>query len=342
MSCPLPFSKIRSVLTRIPARFDTLEFIEACPNSGRTASGSGCRVVRAGSRAACGKGVAEFARAFPKDLERANTGSPARWKQVQRVADEPEFFDAVGSEPEPDAVRPGHISIAEWLGTDDFKHCWSVHEAAVGTGNLYYRPTDAGVVMVVLVKEAPCLVGFRTSQGDAGHMLRPGMAPPSLDEVKQRWEECLRWLGTVRRESDEERGVAEWIGTALRQHLILPELGQDWVFLNQEWRFLMEYAKGKKSDVLAVHLPSGTLGMVEFKDARSKRGEALEQLRLYRRLWRRDTTLLAPLFTKVIQAQGTLYGNERATKCTITTEDAVTFFGIARPGRIAVERVSKP
>ena len=66
-----------------------------------------------------------------------------------------------------------------------------------------------------------------------------------------------------------------------------------WVFLHQEWRF----ASGGKCDVLAVHLASKRLGIIEFKSDRMKLDDARAEVDEYGRDWLRDAAELAPFFT---------------------------------------------
>lgn len=118
---------------------------------------------------------------------------------------------------------------------------------------------------------------------------------------------------------------------ALRDELRLPALGEGWVLLHHEWRFRAEGRRGLKCDLLAVHLPSGRLGIVELKDADSKLLGAEEQVRGYAALWSRDARELAPVFTQQLQAMGRLYGNTAASLCTLRPWDARLFVGVVGP-----------
>ncbi|MBX3192835.1 MAG: hypothetical protein KF819_37975 [Labilithrix sp.] len=80
--------------------------------------------------------------------------------------------------------------------------------------------------------------------------------------------------------------------------LWLPELGPSWVFLSHEWRFIDDAGIGRKSDVLAVELSTGRLGIVELKDADAKLHDARAQVDGYAEWWQRDAAELAPLFTE--------------------------------------------
>jgi hypothetical protein len=120
---------------------------------------------------------------------------------------------------------------------------------------------------------------------------------------------------------------------ALHGQLWLPDLGEGWVFLAQEWRFLNPYGTGKKSDVLALHLPTGRAGIVEFKSSEDALDEARDQVHEYGQYWQRDAATLAPFFTKLIQAMGTAYGNHDAASGRVSTEPPRLFVGVASPER---------
>lgn len=149
------------------------------------------------------------------------------------------------------------------------------------------------------------------------------------------------WLPSVKRASDEERSVIPWIRRALQDHLALPGMrgmdksGGEWLFLNQEWRFVRDDGGGRKSDILAVHWPSRRLGIVEVKDSRAKRGEAIAQVNEYGRYWQRDAEALAPFFTETLNVMGRLYGNEWASTAVVSEAPAALFF--ARKGFLAME-----
>jgi hypothetical protein len=149
------------------------------------------------------------------------------------------------------------------------------------------------------------------------------------------------WLPSVKRASDEERSVIPWIRRALQDHLALPGMrgmdksGGEWLFLNQEWRFVRDDGGGRKSDILAVHRPSRRLGIVEVKDSRAKRGEAIAQVNEYGRYWQRDAEALAPFFTETLNVMGRLYGNEWASTAVVSEAPAALFF--ARKGFLAME-----
>ena len=238
------------------------------------------------------------------------------------------------------AVVSGHRKSVAWMDSAEF-HAYSQRcDAVLGRGRLYFRATGSGVVQVVLDSEAPGFVGFRTGADDNGYRLRPGAGLPGMPELQDRWQAFRRWLPSVRRESSEEKAVIRWLHQCLRGQLQLRELGTGWVFLNQEWRFLDAAGKGKKSDVLAVHLPSGRLGIVECKDDVGKRDAAVEQLETYAQAWERDAPVLAPFFTQQLQAMGRLHGSARARALQeVRTGAAAQFFAWPRFGGMAIERI---
>jgi PD-(D/E)XK nuclease superfamily len=226
----------------------------------------------------------------------------------------------------PLAVRQGQWEAVRWMATAEFASLKAAYDSVVGEGGVYFRPTARGVVVISLDDAAPGYVGFRTADDDDGHVLKPRSPTPRVEEVRRRYEAFRAWLPTVARESREERAVIPWIRAALRNRLVLPGMGDEWVLLNQEWRFLDKDGRGKKSDVLAVHLASGRLGIVEAKDDRSKRSLAADQARAYLEFWRRDAQDLAPFFTETLRTVGQLYGNDLATSASVSTEPAAMFF----------------
>ncbi len=238
------------------------------------------------------------------------------------------------------AVVAGHRKAVAWMHTDAFQAYARRCDAVLGAGRVYFRATGSGVVQVILSDDAPGFVGFRTDSKDQGYLRRPGRPLPSDTELADRWRSFRRWLPSVRRESAEEQVVIHWMHKALRKQLRLPELGDGWVLLNQEWRFLDGAGKGKKSDVLAVHVASGRLGIVECKDDSAKRDAAVEQLELYAGAWTRDRSVLAPFFNSQLHAMAKVYGADaQVSSVTLSEGAAAQFFAWPRFGGMAVERI---
>ena len=107
-------------------------------------------------------------------------------------------------------------------------------------------------------------------------------------------------------------------------------LYRDWLFLNQEWRFVMPDRRGRKSDILAVHSTTGQLGIIEAKDDRAKRPEAEDQLETYATAFASDAPELAELFTAQLNVLAKLYGSPAAEQLQVSTRQAQRFF--AYPG----------
>ena len=249
---------------------------------------------------------------------------------------------AVGFRPTGDVVTAGHRRTIAWMATPAFRRIVEVHEEALGPARIYFRPTDSGVVMIGLHDRAPRYVAFRTSRRDQGFKLGRTATAQTVDDVRRRWTAFEKWLPTVKGPKDEERGLIPLLRRALRNQLWLDELGDGWVFLHQEWRFVDETGGGNKSDFLAVHLPTGQIGIVEFKSSPSKLDEARHQVRQYGRYWSRDADELAPFFTDLLRAMGGLYGNGRAAEAVVSTAEAQLFVGVASPheARVTVHGLS--
>jgi hypothetical protein len=231
------------------------------------------------------------------------------------------------------ALSDGHRRITAWMATDDFRELVARHEAALGDrATIYFRPTDRGLVRIALHPSAPGYVGFRRGENDNGYLVLPERRAQTVEELRTHFEEFEVWLQTVRRSSNEERGVISWLRLALQRNLWLPELGEAWAFLHQEWRFADAAGRGKKTDVLAVHLPTGRLGIVEFKSSDSERASAQKQVEAYAAFWKRDAEELAPWFTDLIRALGRAYGNYEAAVATVTRQPAALYVGTASPG----------
>jgi hypothetical protein len=227
-------------------------------------------------------------------------------------------------------VTAGHHRVVPWMETEAFPELVRLHEAALGgRATVYFRPTDKGIVRIVLHPSAPGYVGFRTAHNDNGYLVRPGSPVPTLEALRSQFAAFEAWLPSVARGSSEERGVMPWIRAALQQHLRLPALGHGWVFLHHEWRF----SSGTKSPVLAVHAPTGQLGIVELKSQSSDLANARKQVEDYAAHWRRDAHLLAPHYTRLLRALGRAYHNDEAVRSTVTTAPAALFVGTASESR---------
>lgn len=238
------------------------------------------------------------------------------------------------------AAQQSHRDCVDWMRSRDFVEYKKLCDEIIGPGKLYFRATGNGIVQIALVDDAPGYVGFRTCRSDRGHLLKPHNPLPGREHLERRWQKFCDWVTTVRRTSTEEQAVIPWIRRALTKELRLEEMGDGWVFLNQEWRFLDADGKGKKSDVLAVHLSTERLGIVEFKDARLRRGEAVSQIADYRDFWMRDREMLARFFTALLRAMGQLYGNDEAVEGRVRPTEPVLFFGCPDDNGIHIERLT--
>ncbi len=170
------------------------------------------------------------------------------------------------------------MEVLEWMRTPEFRQYKVLCDEIIGPGMIYFRATNTGVVQIVLSDTCPAYVGIRTHNGDPAHCLTPSAALPDREKLQARWEGFQRWILSVKRISVEERAVIPWVRRALNASLYLDGIDEGWAFLNQEWRFLDHDGKGKKSDVLAVHIPTGRLGIIEAKDSEARRAEAHLQL----------------------------------------------------------------
>lgn len=232
------------------------------------------------------------------------------------------------------AATTGHRRIVSWMATPMFRELVAVHQAALGSrATIYFRPTDKGLVRIALHLDAPGYIGFHKRADDEDNLFRSSDTVPTIPEIRSHFALFELWQKGVRRSSDEERGVIPWLRAALTNHLWLPELGEGWVFLHQEWRFIGSLGAGKKSDVLAVHLPTGQLGIVEFKSHALDLAQARAQVAQYAELWDRDAQDLAPLFTDLLRALGLAYGNEQAANVVVEAKAAALFVGIASTGK---------
>jgi hypothetical protein len=228
-------------------------------------------------------------------------------------------------------VTDGHRRAIAFMATPMFRSLVETHRAASrGRGTVYFRPTDEGLVRIALHPAARAYVGFRTHANDDGHVITDFVNLPTLADTEARFAGFERWLPSVKRTSDEERGVIAWLAPCLERGLALPDrldLGAGWVFLHHEWRF----ASGGKCDILAVHLPSERLGIIECKSDRMKLDDAREEVDEYERDWLRDAAELAPFFTALLRAMGSAYGNDLAAMGTVVAGPAELFVGVAAP-----------
>ena len=224
------------------------------------------------------------------------------------------------------ALTPHHWAALRWLTSPVFAEMKAAYDRAFGPGAVYFRLVGGALNAIALHPNAASYVGYRTSYKDRSFILRPGMSVPSVADLRQRRAGFEAWLPTVRRVSVEERAVIPCLRRALQSQLWLHELGPGWAFLNQEWRFHGDDGRGRKSDVLAVHLPTGTLGIVEAKSRPKLLAAAEEQVRQYQRYWLRDQHELAPFFTELLQTMGRLYGNDDAARASVEKIPSKAFF----------------
>jgi len=326
MSCEMADARVEVILRALPAEFSTDQFIAACPSSGGTDTGAKCPVVRQGNRSLCGRRLGKYSRENPGRVAKTDEGPPAWWSQRDGTAAHTTPRATVpASSASRSPVRQGHVDAVRWMATPEFAAIHRAHEVALGLGAVYFRPTNKGVVTLALDPNAPRFVGFRGSDDDESYRLRPG-ARVEVDELRARRGAFRTWAAGLPQAKDEERAVVRWLGDALRSKLELPGMSGPWLLLHQEWRFVTPNGNGRKADVLAVHQPTGRLGIIEAKDTASKGPEASTQLRDYACFWRRDAAALAPFFTSLLRAEGRLYGNAWASAATLSPEPAATFF----------------
>lgn len=237
----------------------------------------------------------------------------------------------------PPAVTPGHRAAVQWLASPKFAEIKAAYDLACGPGAVYFRAVDGVINVISLHPSAPRYLGHRTSTADKGYILKPTTAVPDVQELRRRDAEVTRWLLSVGHPKAEEQAVMPWLRGALTGHLWLPDLGPGWALLNQEWRFVDDDGQSRKSDVLAVHLPTGQLGIVEAKSRDAQLPEARLQVRDYARLWRQHARELAPLFTEMLRAMGGLYANPAAAQATVATSPAALFVAAPGPTGLRVE-----
>ena len=237
------------------------------------------------------------------------------------------------------SVRQGHKDTVRWMNSESFTEMKLLFDRVTGKGGVYFRPTDRGVVIIVLDEEASSYVSFRTEAEDQAYLLAVGSPVPAEDDLRRRYRAFAIWLAGVQRSSEEERAVIPWIRSSLSSNLLLPGMDSQWLFLNQEWRFQDENGKAKKSDVLAVQMPTGRLGIIEVKNSYSGKERALEQIRQYGSFWQRDQKELQSFFTDVLNMMGKLYDNQWAMTAQVSNEPAALFFAYPGPSGLCIEQM---
>lgn len=232
------------------------------------------------------------------------------------------------------SVTQGHRRVVAWMATSALRDLVDIHRVACGSKmSIYFRPTDQGLVRLALHPQAPGYVGFRTDAKDKTYLLRPGCLIPWEAMLQERVRAFEAWLPKMKRASDEEQGVIPWLRAAVDGDLSLPSLGDGWVFLHQEWRWTMK-GTSQKSDVLAVHVPTGRLGIVEFKSTKYELSTARQQVDQYAGYWGHQAQELAPFFTDLLRAMGAAYGNEAMCRGRVDAGPAQLFVGVASPQRV--------
>ena len=84
------------------------------------------------------------------------------------------------------AVKNGHRKTIQWMASEQFSELKQLYDRVFGDGGVYFRPTDIGVVVIVLDEDAKGYVGFRTDKYDLGYILKVGSLVPIEDELQQR------------------------------------------------------------------------------------------------------------------------------------------------------------
>jgi hypothetical protein len=231
-------------------------------------------------------------------------------------------------EPGP-CVTPGHRKMVAWMATPAFRDIVRLHQEACGsTMSIYFRPTDQGVVRLALHPKAPAYVGFQRGDADSSYTLCPGGLVPTVKALQKLVRAFEAWLPQVTRPSMEERGVIRLLRDAVDGDLSLPWLGDGWVLLHHEWRWAGRGA-GKKADILAVHVPTKQLGIVEFKSDEADLPESRVQVDQYGGFWKQQAGELAPFFSQLLQTMGAVYGNDMMRQGAVEAKPAQLFVGIA-------------
>lgn len=232
------------------------------------------------------------------------------------------------NEPGP-CVTQGHRNMVAWMATPAFHEIVRLHQEVCGSKmSIYFRPTAQGVVRLALHPKAPAYVGFQNGDDDSSYTLRPGCLVPTIESLQERVCAFEAWLPQVKRPSIEEQGVIRLLRDAVDGDLSLPWLGNGWVLLHHEWRWAGRGA-GKKSDILAVCVPTKQLGIVEFKSDEIELPTARLQVDEYGGFWNQQAGELAPFFSQLLQTMGALYGNDMMRQSAVEARPAQLFVGIA-------------
>jgi hypothetical protein len=163
----------------------------------------------------------------------------------------------VDNEVAPSGVRTAMLRRGHWRSLALLEDTPAVittlerYERAIGQP-VYLRPTNDGLTVMSLDSSAPALVGVGGS-----HCCIDAL-PPTVEAVEAAAAQYRAKVAMMRRESVEER----YLGTRIRKALATRlELGDDLLFLHQEWRF----PGAGKVDLLAADRQTGQLVVIEAK-----------------------------------------------------------------------------
>lgn len=195
-------------------------------------------------------------------------------------------------EPYMSAITGGHLrSLALLEDSDALCQTARLYRDALGGTNIYLRPTDNGLTVLVLGGESPKFIG-------AGKLAR---LPPSEETVANNVAEFEQKLAGASGTKPEEQFSMRLVNSALGAQLQLPD--SDLIFVCQEWRF----PDGKKLDILAVDPSNGQFVIVELKKNDDAIDKAVQQVLGYLDYFGAHSAELVDYFTRLWSAMRSTY-----------------------------------
>lgn len=217
------------------------------------------------------------------------------------------IVERIGSAP-PNATAGPLLHRGHWRSLELLENTPAVRDTLAAYARaishpVYLRPTKKGLTVMSLDAATPAMVGIGGMNDCCISAL-----PPAQSALEGAAHAYQAKLASMKRRSVEERYVLARVRAALENRL---ELGDDLLFLHQEWRF----SSSRKIDILALDRRAEQLVVIEAKKSEAaafQPGTAKQAARYVEQLAAHDAECI-PYFERLASALARAYcgdGNE--------------------------------
>lgn len=351
--CPLTNKQVNDVIGTLKSKnqlfdFDTFDFIDNCILGVKR-----CNVlIKAGNKIPCGRRLGLYRTETNLIIDQnQNSGSRGRkWLKSNNFHSDIDYNKKKNIEKSTyltnfnhkhiPPVTLGHKKALKWYESENFKKMKENYDDAFGNNNVYFRIVDTGVTAISLDLDCPSFLGINSNRENQSCYIKTNstaLPKNNYNLLKTNFDLHKR---TIKRISSEEKTVIRFIKYSFDNNLSLMNFPDGYYFLNNEWRFIDNQKKGRKSDIIGVNINNDCLIIIEFKSSRSKRNEAIKQVKEYSSFYLKYKKAYDKFFKAQFNAINKLYNKDILINCEIQfTLNPELYIGYPEYGEIIIERV---